>query len=355
MLCIKELQKMKKLIIFIALILLVSIVITGCGGSKEVDSGIAKKVAENTGTDIDMSGVVLTIGAAEGKNGQAMLVAAGLDKTPYKVDFHVMQGGNLVLEAMAANQLDLGTGSQIPPIFASQATNNGNLKIIATKKSSTLDQELVVAANSSIKTIADLKGKKIAYVKNTTAHYFLAKMLENGGLSWTDVDSIPMSTSDGLSALLTGEVDALASYGNSIRSAHAKGATTLESADHVLSGDFYWYATPAAIADPAKHAAILDYLSRYHEANEWARQHPKEWAAAYAAQINQKPEEYLETYNEENQQTATRIVPVDNATIASEQDIVNIFAKLGLLPEGIDISKIFDHSFDEAISKFTKY
>jgi sulfonate transport system substrate-binding protein len=249
-------MKRTKTFLLLALLLL-PLLLLGCGNSTEKNN----KATVDANSGVDFSGVVLRIGAAEGKNGQAIIAAAGLDKTPYKVEFHVMQGGNLVLEAMAASQLDLGTGSQIPPIFASQSKNGGNLKIIATKKSSTLDQELIVGANSPVKSVADLKGKKVAYVKSTTAHYFLAKMLENAGLTWNDVETIPMTTSDGLSALLTGEVDALASYGNAIRSARTKGAVTLQSAANVLSGDFYWYATPEAIKDPKKHAAILDYLA----------------------------------------------------------------------------------------------
>jgi sulfonate transport system substrate-binding protein len=346
-------KKLKSLVTFLIMIAL-SVPFIGCGSST-AEKPSPTPPAANVPATADLSGVVLKIAAAAGANGQSIIEAAGLDKTPYKVEFHVMQGGNLVLEAMAANQIDLGTGSQIPPIFASQSRNGGNLKIIATKKATTLLQELVVPANSSIKTIKDLKGKKIAYVKSTTAHYFLAKMLENGGLSWNDTETIAMSTSDGLTALLTGEVDALASYGNAIRSAHAKGATTLQSADKILSGDFYWYATPAAIQDPKKHAAIADYLRRFHEANEWARQNPEKWAAHYAPQINQKTQEYFSQFKEENQQIKTVIVPIDEATIASEQDIVNTFTKLGLLKSGIDISKIFDRSFNDDISKFKKY
>ncbi len=341
-------------ILALVILLLLPVILVGCGNSKAENEN-AKKAASGTNADADLSGVVLRIAAAEGRNGQAILEAAGLDKTPYKVEFHVMQGGNLVLEAMAANQIDLGTGSQIPPIFASQARNGGNLKIIATKKSTTLEQELIVPANSPIKSVQDLKGKKVAYVKSTTAHYFLAKMLENAGLSWGDVETIAMSTSDGLSALLTGEVDALASYGNAIRSAHAKGAVTLQPASSILSGDFYWYATPDAIQDPKKHAAIVDYLSRFNDAQEWARQNPEKWAAHYAPQINQKTQDFLKQYTEENQQTKTRIVPIDAATIASEQDIVNTFIKIGLLKGEIDISKIFDRSFDAEIGKFKQY
>lgn len=80
---------------------------------------------------------------------------------------------------MAAGQLDAGCGSQIPPIFASLSNNGGNFKIVAIRKGSTLDQELITGPKSkaSIHTVADLKGKKVVYVKSTTAQYFLFKML----------------------------------------------------------------------------------------------------------------------------------------------------------------------------------
>ena len=67
-----------------------------------------------------------------------------------------------------------------------------------------MDQELITGPKSkaSIHTVADLKGKKVAYVKSTTAQYFLFKMLEKAGLSWNDIEALPMSTSDSLSAVL---------------------------------------------------------------------------------------------------------------------------------------------------------
>ena len=191
------------------------LVTTGCGsdaaGTGE-DASKAKFTASNTYQG-DLSGVTLNIGAASSQNAQGIVEAAGLADTPYKVEFHNMRSGSLVLEAIAANQLDAGCGSQIPPIFASLANNGGNFKIIAIRKGTTLNQELIVSpqAKENIKTVADLKGKKVGYVKNTTAQYFLYKMLSEAGLKWTDVDALPMSTSDGLSAITTGDIDALAS------------------------------------------------------------------------------------------------------------------------------------------------
>lgn len=171
-----------------------------------------------------------------------------------------------MLEAIAAGQLDAGCGSQIPPIFASLAVGGGNFKIIAIRKGTTLNQELIVSPQQKdkIKTVADLKGKKVGYVKNTTAQYFLYKMLTEAGLAWNDIEAIPMSTSDGLSAITTGDIDALASYDNAVIVGKAKGAALLRSAEDILSGDYYWYAALDTIKDPmCNPKAQAQYLNEH--------------------------------------------------------------------------------------------
>lgn len=330
--------------------------VTTEAASSEADDEIpAGSVRTHDGKIVDVSNVTLRIAAASGSNGHTVIEAAGLDDTPYKVDFTIMQGGNLVMEALAADQIDLGAGSQIPPISASLANNGGNFKVIAVRFGSTLDQELIIPPNSTITSVAELKGKKVGYVKNTTAHYFLSKMLTEAGLAWTDVDTQPLTTSDGLTAVLTGEVDAFAGYGNAIRSARAKGATTLESAVNILSGNYLFYATPAAIEDEAYHAAIEDWLYRWHEAHEWARENPETWAEFYAPTINEDPAQFLEEFNESNADKIYAAKPVTDALIADEQDIADTFTELGVYDQHIDTSKFFDFSFSEAVAAFPQY
>ena len=327
--------------------------LTACGGSSAASAAAVSSSASAGG--IDLSGVTLHIAAASASNGHGLVQAAGLDDTPYKVDFTVLQGGNLVMEALAAGQIELGTGSQIPPLSASQAANGGNFKIIGVRRMHTLDQELIVPAGSDLTEVAQLKGKTVGYVKNTTAHYFLEKMLEEAGLEWTDIDAVPLTTSDGLSAVLTGEVDALASYGNAIRTAKAKGCTTLRSAADILSGDYYWYATPASIADAATHAALVDWLGRYNEAAEWARQNPEEYAAFYADLTGEDKDDVLERFTEEEAQTHLSVRPITDETIASEQDIADTFYKLGVFDTPIDVIPLFDHSFDAELAALPQY
>ena len=333
--------------------------LTACGGSTAASTStvsVASAVSGSTSASgIDLSSVTLRIAAASASNGHGLVQAAGLDDTPYKVDFTVLQGGNLVMEALAAGQIELGTGSQIPPLSASQAANGGNFKIIGVRRMHTLDQELIIPAGSDLTEVAQLKGKTVGYVKNTTAHYFLEKMLEEAGLEWTDIDAVPLTTSDGLSAVLTGEVDALASYGNAIRTAKAKGCTTLRSAADILSGDYYWYATPASIADAATHAALVDWLGRYNEAAEWARQNPEEYAAFYADLTGEDKDDVLERFTEEEAQTHLSVRPITDETIASEQDIADTFYKLGVFDTPIDVIPLFDHSFDAELAALPQY
>ena len=101
--------------------------------------------------------------------------------TPYETEFSLFQGGNLQLEALGAGAIDLASASEIPPIFAAQSGGPGSLNIIAVREGTTLTQEVVVPEGSTITDVAGLKGKKVAYVQNTTAHYFLLKALKPPG------------------------------------------------------------------------------------------------------------------------------------------------------------------------------
>lgn len=345
---------MKKYIsVITALALVGAAVFTGV--SVHAESSDGKTVTTHDGKEVDVSGVTLRIAAADGANGHDVIAAAGLDDTPYKVEFSIFQGGNKVMEALAANQIDLGAGSQIPPLSASQASNGGNFKVIAVRYGSTLDQELLAAPDSGITSVEELKGKKVGYVENTTAHYFLSKMLTAAGLSWDDIDAQPLSTSDGAAAILTGHIDAWASYGNSIRVPREKGAATIESAKDILSGNYLFYATPEAIEDEAYHAAIEDWLNRWHEAHAWARENPEEWAEYYAPTISEDPGQYLEEFDEQNKDKIYACKPITDEVIADEQDIADTLESLGVFDKHIDTKDFFDLSFVDAVSAFTQY
>jgi sulfonate transport system substrate-binding protein len=280
-----------------------------------------------------------------------LLQNAGLADTPYQTEFSLFQGGNLQLEALGAGAIDLASASEIPPIFAAQSGGPGSLNIIAVRQGNTLTQEVVVPEGSGITDVAGLKGKKVAYVQNTTAHYFLFKALESAGLAWTDIEAVPLSTSDGLAALLANQVDALASYGNAIISAHANGASTLVDAKDILSGNFVYVSVPAVTGDAAKSAAIADFFSRQQKAFNWARANPDAWAAVIADQTKQPVEQAKKTFVDGEAQRPSKFVPTSPEAIASMQDVLDTFVKAGIIKTSFDIAPFWTTDFNTDLTK----
>lgn len=334
---------MKKTIIALFLVVLAS-VLTACGSSTEDSKGSA-----NEGK------VTIRIGQTGWSSYEEGLKAAGLDKDlPYNVEYSVFQGGNLILEAMNAGHVDLGSTSEIPPIFSSLSENGDATKQIAISQSNTLLQEIIVPKGSKIKSVEQLKGKTVAYVQNTTAQYFLAKILKENGLSWDDIEAKSLTTADGLTALLGGNVDALASYGNTIISAKGNGATTLASAQEVLSGNFPISASKSVLEDEKKKEAVVDYLERLNKSYEWQRENLDKWAEIYAKNTKQSVETATEILKDGEKQQPTVIIPVSDEAIASQQDIADVFTDLGLLKETIDVKDIWSKDVNDALSAFSK-
>lgn len=346
----------KKFNMMIAVILVLILSLTACSGSKKTttnNSAVTKAPTTNKADadTIDLSGITLRFGATGWGLQEALLKAAGLDDTPYKVEYTVFQGGNLCLEAMAADQIDLTGSSEIPPVFASLAENGGNFKIIAINNSNTQLQELIIPSKSTIKTVADLKGKKVGFIKSTTAQYFLYQMLKEAGLGWKDIDAVEITTADGVTALLGGELDAFASYGNSINAAKNNGATTLASAENILSGNFPFEASDSALSDPKLRAAIVDYLARIELAYQWQQKHVEEWAKISADPTGTSYEENLAVLKKGYEQRETHIKTISNEIIQSEQKIADTFLELGLLEKKVDASALYDNSLSEDYNK----
>jgi sulfonate transport system substrate-binding protein len=338
-----------------------AMILTACGSSasstpESTSTGAASPAAANasgapSSEGVDLSGVTLRIGETGWKQQQLLLEKAGLADTPYKTEFSLFQGGNLQLEALGAGALDLANASEIPPIFAAQSGGSGSLNIIAVREGSTLLQEVVVPDGSAITDTAGLKGKKVAYVQNTTAHYFLLKALQEAGLTWADIEPVPLSTSDGLAALLANQVDALASYGNAIIAAHANGAITVVDAKDILSGNFVYVALPATVADPIKKAAIVDYFARLQEGYNWARANPDNWAGVNAEETKQPVDQALKTFQDGETQRPSKFVPVSDEAIASQQDVLDTFLAAGILKTGFDIGDYWTDSFNEDLAR----
>jgi sulfonate transport system substrate-binding protein len=297
----------------------------------------------------DLSSVTLRVGATGWATAQAALQVAGLDQTPYQVRWAVFPGGDKQLQALQAGALDLTESSEIPPIFAA-ASGNARFKVVAVQRATTLQQEVVVGAGSPITSIAELKGKKVGYVPNTTAHYFLDRLLERAGLHWGDIVAAPLSPNDGVTALSGGAIDALASYGNSIITVHLRGGRMIGDGSQILSGNFPWEAETSAIADPGKRAAIVDLLARISQAYAVIRAGRMDEFARRTAEATHE-DQALDQLRAEEAQRPTTIVPTSPEAVSSEQAVADTFAELRIIPNRLDVAGFWTDALNTELNK----
>jgi sulfonate transport system substrate-binding protein len=303
------------------------------------------------GSSANLSSVTLKIGVTGWNNYGAALKVAGLDNTPYHLDWSVFSGGNLQLQALQSGALDVANSSEIPPVFAA-AGGTANFKVVAVQKANTLLQELVVGKGSAITSVAGLKGQKIGYVQNTTAQYFLDKLLTQSGLTWKDITPVPLTPNEGVAALNSGSIAAFASYGNSIITAHADGATTIGSGEQILSGNFPWEVSNSLLGDAEQQAALVDLFIRLNKAYAYIRDgHQQAYAQATATATHESVSEALSQLNAGEAEQHTRFVPTTPAAIASEQAVSDVFSSIGALPKAVTVASFWSTGLNSALTK----
>lgn len=116
---------------------------------------------------VDLTGVTLRIGVFRGQE-QTMLSGTDLLRTPYRIDFSEFNAGNLMTQAINADALDIGTWSEIPLVFA--AASGARVRVVAVMEGPTSGQAVLVPKGSPARSIADLKGKRVGYIRATIAH-----------------------------------------------------------------------------------------------------------------------------------------------------------------------------------------
>jgi sulfonate transport system substrate-binding protein len=302
-----------------------------------IGAGFASLAAPRLGHAQDLSHVTLRIGTFKGQDA-TLLPAAGQGTTPYQVDYHYFNSGQLILEALSAGALDYGSWSEIPTAFA--AASNARFKVVAVLQGDVNDQVVLVPKSSAIHGIADLKGKRVGYVRATTSHYYLLKMLWAAGLQFSDIKAINLSPTDGLAAFQAGDLDAWAIYGYPIDFALAAGnARVLLTAQGVLSGNYHIGVAPTVLNDAGLRPAAADYVQRVAKSYAWLEANKTAWSAELAPVIH-VPLPFVQA-EFDHQSQPDRIIPVNAAAIASAQNVADTFVKAGLLPAQVDVGPYF--------------
>lgn len=287
-------------------------------------------------------------GKGEGDT-RLLFKAAGIRPEGFDLHYSEFQSGHLVIEALNGGSLDYGGMSEIPPIFAAASTIQ-SFRQIAIAHGDVNNQVVLVPKGSRARSIADLKGKRVGYVRATTTQYFLIRMLEEAGLGWDDIIPVAMGVTDGAAAFSQGALDAWAIYGFPIQRAIAtEGARILRTAYGILSGNYLVAAHVDALADPDKAKLIGDYLGLVQKAYGWAASNRPQWANIIAQDIGVPRDYVVDQFK--RQSASYELRPVTDAAIASQQQVADLFFKQGLLPKAVDVRPLWDARFNSIIPK----
>ena len=275
--------------------------------------------------------------------------AAGIRPEGFDIAYNEFQSGHLVVEALNGGSLDYGGMSEIPPIFAA-ASIIQSFRQIAVAHGDVNNQVVLVPKGSTAKSIVDLKGKRVGYVRATTSQYYLIRMLEEVGLGWDDIKPVAMGVSDGAAAFSQGALDAWAIYGFPIQRAIAtEGARILRTAYGILSGNYLVAAHVDALADPVKAKIIAEYLGLLQQAYGWAAAHQDEWAVIVSQDIGVPLAYVQDQFKRKSATYELRAVTPD--AIASQQKVADLFYAQKLLPRPVDVRSLWDDRFNSAIPK----
>lgn len=342
--------------IAVALAAGLAVTLAACGSDSGGGSSAAaaSPAAAGASSGPDLSGVTLRVATYPAAIGgdEALLKAAGLLDTPYKVKFQTYPDGGAQTGAVNQGSADLARGSGVANVLIAAGGTKPNFVSVATLRLPTSLQWTV--AKKGITSIADLRGKKVAYTKNTTTQYFLLKQLSSAGLTFSDIQPVPLTPADGLSALLGGSVDALAGFGKTVQVAVAKGNPILADGGPILSGSLgglvgAYNAYTKDLDDPATSAAIADYIGRIDASFAWTRAHPAEWNKITATNTSQPLESVTANFKASENSANSAVGPVDPKALTDQQGIADTFQAAGLLPGKVDVPGSYSTKLNPAI------
>jgi sulfonate transport system substrate-binding protein len=287
--------------------------------------------------------MVLRAGDQKGGTQSVMKVAGVLDGLPYRLEWSQFAAAAPLLEALNAGAVDLAFAGDAPTTFALAAGLPA--RIIAPIRTSSAGTAVMVPRSSSIRAVAELRGRSIATNRGSIGHALVLAVAEAQGWSPSDLKLVNLLPNDAKTALSTGAVDAWCSWGVYVAQARlVDGArVVVDGGNGLLTGLSYLVASDDAIA--RRRVALLDFCRRLAVARRWADAHRDEYAQMLAAEIGiGQPVARLVF------ETETPVpVPIDAQVVADEQRIADRYLAAGVIRTRLDAARLFDPSFNEVL------
>jgi sulfonate transport system substrate-binding protein len=251
----------------------------------------------------------------------------------FRIEWREFQSGPPLMEALNAGAIDFGHAGETPPIFAQAA--GVPFVYAGYEPPAPKGEAILVPKNSPLKTLTDLKGKKVALNKGSNVHFLLVGALEKAGLKYSEIEAIYLAPADARAAFERGAVDAWVIWDPFLAAAEAAtGARTLADATGLAPNrQFYLSSQKFADANPAAVDAVLAGVA---DIDRWAAGKESTVADELSAGIG-IPAPILEIALKRQ---TFGVRPLDAEVVADQQRIADAFYGLGLVPKQIVVSNV---------------
>ena len=281
---------------------------------------------------------------------QTLLAASGEEKpSDYRLQWSNFLGGPAIIAAQTGGSVDIGWMAETPLVFAQAA--GSPVKVVAVTRGTRPESSniaLVVAPNSPIRTVADLKGRKVGYMPGTITQYLVVRLLRDAGLKPDDITTVRIS-SFATGTLDRGVVDAYTTGEPLLSQGLRDGKIRVlaHGGAPITPGFGYLVASEAALADPGRERLIAEFVARVARAQRW-RDANIDKAAPFVAKAYKVDAAVAQDILKRN---PSQYVPIDDAIVAAHQEEADVFHQLGLIKTRVDAAALFDHRYDSLIAQ----
>jgi sulfonate transport system substrate-binding protein len=238
--------------------------------------------------------------------------------------------GPQLLEGLNVGSIDFGYVGEAPPIFAQAA--GANFIYVGYELPAPGAEAVIVPKDSAIRSVSDLKGKKVALNKGSNVHYLLVRLLEKHGLKYDDIQTVFLPPADARAAFERGSVDAWVIWDPFLAAAERQlGARQIADGRGVVNNHAFFLAA-RTYAERRQDVInlLFEVLSRQGQS---ITKDYRSAAQALSPLQGLSPdviELSLRRYSHD-------VRPLNTAVIAEQQKIADVFSDLKLIPRKISV------------------
>ena len=276
----------------------------------------------------------LRIGFQKGSYNLALLKSYGLleQRLPgTRIQWTEFPAGPQLLEALALGSVDLGATGDAPPVFAQAAGKE--VLYVGAEPPKPDSSAVLVKPDAPLRRLADLKGRRSALQKGSSAHFRTVQAVTKAGLAWRDIQPVYLPPAEARAAFERGSVDAWAVWDPYYAAAEITGELrALVTSRGLTSNNTFYLASRALSRDTALLQALFQALTdtdaRARSERRDAVQRYAEFAGLPVATVQRMAE----------RRGAAPVGPLTPELVQEQQLVADSFAELGLIPRPIRVA-----------------